>query len=84
MAKLIKEYENNLEKRTLVFRGAKLTYTMRPTDFGTKGDAPCFSAQLKDKFKDISDDLLEDIDMLDSETDEDEIFQMLELLNEIE
>ena len=84
MSKLMREYESGLEKRTLVFRGKELSYTMRPSELGTEGDAPCFTAQLNDSFPDLSQDLLDEVDMLDCETDEDEIFNMLEMLNEVE
>lgn len=84
MAKLIKEFENGLEKRTLVFRGIEFTYTMQPTEIGTEGDAPCFTSQLETEFPELSEDLLERVDMLDTETDADLIFEMLELLDEIE
>ncbi len=84
MAKLIREWENGIEKRTLIFRGEELSYHMIPTSIGANGDAKCFVGQLEDKFPDVSEDILDEIDLLDCETDEDEIFRMLEILEEAE
>ena len=86
MSKLIKEFENGIEKRTLVFRKTELSYSMIPRECGSSGDAPCFIEQLGNSFEDISknEELLDEVDCLDYETDEDEIFRILSLLNDIE
>lgn len=84
MSKLIREYENEIEKRTLIFRGEKFSYNMRPSALGRRGDAPCFQRQLEDRFPDLSEDILESVDELDFSDDEYEIFAILEMLDEAE
>jgi hypothetical protein len=84
MAKLIREYENELEKRTLIFRGEEFSYTMRPNALGRSGDAPCFQGQLEERFPGLSEDILESVDELDFSDDEYEIFATLEMLDNAE
>jgi hypothetical protein len=88
MAKFKQEYENGVQINTLVFRGIEFSFTMAERADGlVSSDKPCFSAQIEEAFSDMTSEILNDeidVDMIDSSTHEDEVFEILELLEEYE
>lgn len=83
MAKLTITFENNEIKKDLFFKGEAFSYSMIPTESGSKSDAKCFEAQIEDRFGDEDEELLEAASLLDF-GDEDEIQEALAILHEIE
>jgi hypothetical protein len=86
MAKLTKTYENRIEKIELEFMGEKYDYSMIEDDDGRTGDKPFFDVQLKNKHPEFEgeDDLMEALDRILFESYEDDIFEILEQLEEWE
>lgn len=87
MAKYTREYENGIAKHTLTFRNKTFDFSMIPTESSTKSDKSCFSSQLEKAFPDLDEETLTndiDVDMLDCSLDEDEVFEILDQLNELE
>ena len=86
MPKLTKTYENGIEKIELVFKGETFDFSMLPVAYGRKGDKPGFAEQVKQKFPEVADDdqLLDLIDRLSWESDEHEVLDILEQIEEWE
>ena len=89
MVKFKVEFENRVPTYTLIFRDKEFSYSMNQTfDYGISSDKPVFSEQLSKAFSDLSIEKLEDeinIDMLAcSLYDEDELFEILDELQELE
>lgn len=92
MAKLRIEWENNIQTFTLLFRGKEFSYSMCPTPTGTESDKSILSWQLKEEFEDMEEILEEweedeglDVDMLSYYyEDEDNVFEILDRLGELE
>lgn len=86
MAKYIKSYENGIEKHELVFKGNVFAFSMIPSEYGAESDKKTFEEQIHEKHPDISVELLEEIGSGDlwCEDDENEIFEILNRLEDLE
>lgn len=86
MAKLIKTYENGIEKFELVFKGETFDFSMLWCEGGRKSDKECFEFQVKEKFPELAHVrvVLNLIERLSWESDEYEILDILEQLEEWE
>lgn len=82
MAKLVKTYENDIEKLELTFRGAVFDFSMIPDDRGGRtGDKPAFDTQVSRKYPELEEDA---IDLLENLTFEDNSYEILEILEQLE
>lgn len=79
MAKLIKSYENGIEKLELTFNGDTYEYSMLPTRYGRKGDKPTFDRQVADKHPELADNdrLMDALDSLSFEDDGGELVKIV-------
>lgn len=86
MAKLVKTYENDIEKTELTFRGETYDFSMIPTSYGSKGDKPTFEIQVAKKHPEYAndDDLIEVLAEISLDSGEDDIFRSLECLEYLE
>nr|WP_092074967.1 hypothetical protein [Dendrosporobacter quercicolus]NSL49595.1 hypothetical protein [Dendrosporobacter quercicolus DSM 1736]SDN24179.1 hypothetical protein SAMN04488502_11551 [Dendrosporobacter quercicolus] len=86
MAKLTKTYENGIEKFELVFKGETFDFSMLWCEDGRKLDKESFEFQVEDKFPELGRDhvVLNLIERLSWESDEYEILDILEQLEEWE
>lgn len=89
MAKFKAEFENGVPTYTLTFRNKDFDYSMdQELEYGTGSNKPVFSEQLAKEYDDLDIGELEndiDVNMLDCYlTDEDELFGILERLEELE
>ncbi|HMM20605.1 MAG TPA: hypothetical protein PKA10_07680 [Selenomonadales bacterium] len=82
MAKLVKTFENNIERVELTFRDKTCWFSMLPTPFGWKGNRPGFDIQVGMIHPELADDddLMELLDNLSSEDSGNEILELLESL----
>lgn len=83
MAKLVVTYEGNTIKRKLIFNGDTYTYTMLPTETGKISDVPAFDTQIKDKYPEIDEEILQAAEKF-SFGDDEEIEEALEFLTDVE
>lgn len=79
MAKLVKTFENNIERVELTFRGKTYSFSMMPAPRGRKSNRPGFDTQVSVVHPELADDddLMEVLDNLSSEDDGDEILEFL-------
>lgn len=88
MAKFKAEFEKGTPKYTLEFRGKEFSYSMVSSELGMVSDKACFSNQLAREFSDLDEQKLDnefDVDMLSCYlNDEEELFEILENLEELE
>lgn len=82
MAKLIKTYENGIEKIELTFRDKIFDYSMIPNGCGRTGDKPAFDTQIPKEFPELCNDegVITLLDNLSFEDDEEDILDILEQL----
>ncbi len=80
MAKLVKTYENDIEKIELTFRGEVFDYSMIPNDCGRESDKPAFDTQIRRKYPELADELIFLLDNLSFEDDGDDILDILDQL----
>jgi len=93
MAKLIKTFENGIEKTELTFLAKTFTLTMMPTKHGSKSVEKCLAVQVSlylDKYYTYLDEESEEfqkvadvLDLIDCE-DNDDILEDLKILDEYE
>lgn len=86
MAKLVKTYENGIEKTELTFRGETYDFSMLPCEHGRRSDKHGFDKQVTNKYPELKeeDELIDILDDLSWQYDEDDIFEALEALEEWE
>lgn len=88
MAKFIQEYEYGVQKNKLVFRGKEFSFNMvKGEENGiVSSDKPCFSAQITVEFPDMTNAILSlgAVDMIDCNLYDEQIFEILEILEEQE
>lgn len=82
MAKIVKTYENGIEKTELTFRNETYDFSMLPCEDGRKSDKQVFDEQVTNKYPELKEEeeLIELLDNLSFCNDEEDIFEALEAL----
>lgn len=84
MAKLIKSYENGVEKFELTFCGKTYDYSMLPTTCGRKGDKPAFDTQVEREMADVPEPVLELLDAISWEDSGSDLLGIMKKLDRYE
>lgn len=88
MSKLVKTYENRVEKIELTFRGEVFSYSMIEDEDGggRTSDKKCLSIQIADRFPEFENDegFESIIDELECSLSDDDLFDALEELEMLE
>ena len=83
MAKLIKTYENGIEKFELTFLGETYDYSMIPNDYGATGDKPTFDTQIAKRHPELKEKkiLMERLDSISFEDDGGDLAKIVKSLS---